>query len=350
MQKVLLWNPTPELENQVSQLDCIIIGKITEDSADVEQEIRDKCKYDAILIPYENFVATKKHLKEIYKIDNVYTYYEYKVLNEKEYVQENYHNFYDIFAYSNCKTYFYNKNVVIIGGGSGIGYACAEAFLRLGARVVIGSRNLERVVAAKKELSVFGKIECMQWSVDCIRDNSGKIAEAEKLMGGNIDILVNSAGKVANGSFFEMKESDFDSVFDTNIKGMYFLCQDMAQYWIEKKQEGNIVNVLSIGGFKPTVTPYGMSKWAGRGLTIGLGQMLAEYGITVNGVAPAEVATEFIGYKDGVTLARRYSKTGRITLPEEVASIVLYLSSFMGKQMPGKIIEIDGGDDTIKLF
>jgi NAD(P)-dependent dehydrogenase (short-subunit alcohol dehydrogenase family) len=78
--------------------------------------------------------------------------------------------------------------------------------------------------------------------------------------------------------------------------------------------------------------------------------LLAEYGITVNGVAPAEVATEFIGYNDGDTLARRYAKTGRISLPEEVASVAVYLASFMGKQMPGKIIEIDGGDDTIKLF
>jgi NAD(P)-dependent dehydrogenase (short-subunit alcohol dehydrogenase family) len=78
--------------------------------------------------------------------------------------------------------------------------------------------------------------------------------------------------------------------------------------------------------------------------------MLAEYGITINGVAPGEVATGFIGYQEGDTLARRYSKTGRISLPEEIASIVVYLASFMGKQMPGKIIEIDGGDDTIKLY
>lgn len=110
------------------------------------------------------------------------------------------------------------------------------------------------------------------------------------------------------------------------------------------------MNILSIGGYKAAVNPYGVLKWGGVGLTKGLGHVLAEYGITVDGVAPGEVATEFIGHKEGDTLARRYSKTGRITLPDEVASVVLCLASFMGKQMPGEVIKMAGGDETIKLF
>lgn len=349
MSKVLLWNPTLELENQVERLNCAVVGKIVQDGVNPDRKIMEKYEYDAILIPYENFIDTKRFLHETYNIDNVYTYYEYRVLNEQEYTQECYLNMYEIFADSAHKTYFSDKNIVIIGGGSGIGYACAEAFVRLGAKVVIAGRNREKLDNAKEKLK---RVECIQWSIDNIGTNKKKIAEVEKSFfgGKTIDVMVNSAGVASHGSFFEMKEIDFDRVFNTNTKGMYFLCQDMAKHWIEKKQKGHIVNVLSIEGMKPIVTPYGMSKWAGRGLTMGLGKMLAQYGIIVNGVAPAEVATEFIGYKEGKTLARRYAETGRITLPEEVASIVVYLASFMGKQMPGKIIEIDGGDDTIKLF
>lgn len=353
MKKLILYKPDDDMRAIITKMMDESI--VTVEAID-EKEIRrliEECgsDYESVIVPYDGHILHKKFLKEECQIENVQTVYEYRAANEESGIRHDYAVFHKNLVDVSGANYYLGKRVLIIGGTSGIGIACAKAFLLAGADVVIAGRNRSRMDQALSDLREFGdRVYAETWDISDIEHNPQKLMEAEKTVGAPVEVVVNSAGATTTSSFFDIKEDEYDCIMDTNLKGMFFFSQTLARYWINKKVKGSLVNILSIGGYKAAVNPYGVSKWGGVGLTRGLGHMLAEYGITVNGVAPGEVATEFIGHKEGDTLARRYSKTGRITLPDEVASVVLLLASFMGKQMPGEVIKMAGGDDTIKLF
>lgn len=361
--KIILWQPTKQLFANAEKLDFTneIIGQVweKEDSAE-NQEYENLAAgtlseeaFDYILIPYENFRQSRSILTETYKVDpaKIYTFEEFWVKDCEKQITETYYAKWESIRDSRVRD-FEGSNVVITGGGSGIGKECAHAFLSYGANVVILGRNRDKLEAVCKQYQELGNIQFMQWDISEIAQYDAKMTELLKLLDGRVDVLINNAGiwDVAGKSFFDVTEEAFDQVINMNLKSTYFMCQLFVKYFRENRRKGHIVNVASNTGILPTVKPYGLSKWGIVGLTKGLGRSLAEYGIVVNGVAPGEVATPLSNWTEGNCPARRANRTGRVPFPCEVAQTILYLSGYMGENIIGEVISCSGGDTTTNLY
>lgn len=158
----------------------------------------------------------------------------------------------------------------------------------------------------------------------------------------SIDILVNNAGVNFKG-MPNATEEEYDKVMDTNLKGVFFLSQMFGKYLVENKIHGNILNVASSSSLRPADSAYTLSKWGIRGLTLGLAKSLAQYGITVNGIAPGPTATPMM-IKDGRTnMANPHLPLGRFIMPEEIANMAVILISDMGRSVMGDIVYMTGG-------
>lgn len=242
------------------------------------------------------------------------------------------------------------RSALITGGTSGIGFAIAESFLRNGAKVVITGRSIQRVMAACKKLedidpSFKGRIKGIEMNSTIVDSFNSCFEKALSLCDGKFDILVNNAG-IGKGSFSSVTEEDFDSVIDTNLKGAYFLSRVFASYMKGKNYQGNILNVSSSSSLRPADSPYVLSKWGIRGLTLGLAKLLSPYGIVVNAIAPGPTATSMlVESKDDLTLES--SPEGRYATPEEIANLATVLVSNMGRMVVGDTLYVTGGAGLI---
>ncbi len=239
---------------------------------------------------------------------------------------------------------------LITGGTSGIGFEIARAFINAGATVVITGRNQDRLDKAiqlllsefKSDSVAFGVVMDMT-NPDCFKE---KVLEALAIVKKPIDILVNNAG--VNGcNFGKGEEKDYDLVLDTNLKGAFFLSQELARYMVDNKIQGNILNVASSSSLRPAVSAYGLSKWGIVGLTQGLARILTEHGITVNAIAPGPTATPMQGLQKGDEISLPANLTGRFALPEEIANMAVILVSNMSRMIVGDVIYITGGSGNI---
>jgi NAD(P)-dependent dehydrogenase (short-subunit alcohol dehydrogenase family) len=156
------------------------------------------------------------------------------------------------------------------------------------------------------------------------------------------DILVNNAGYVGGGSFGNTSESEYDAVLDTNLKGTYFLSQEVARCWIENGTHGNILNVCSASSLRPGDSPYIISKWGMRSLTVGMAKRLIKQGIVVNGIAPGITDTDRFthGEKD---IGKLSNPSGRMVTKEEIANMAVILVSSLCQMVVGDILYMTGG-------
>ena len=177
---------------------------------------------------------------------------------------------------------------------------------------------------------------------------------ATRVMGefGRVDILVNNAGVTRRASLLDMSEDAWDFVLDTNLKGMFFSIQAVAEHMIAQRY-GKIVNITSIAGKGWTDVGginYGASKAAIIQLTKACARALGSYGINVNAIAPGSVDTPIL-YVDRTAQqvqvykarATEHAAIGRLGLPEDIANGVLFLVSDHASFIDGQTIAIDGG-------
>lgn len=177
-----------------------------------------------------------------------------------------------------------------------------------------------------------------------------KVKEAEALFEENkIDILVNSAGVVVKHDFWGIDEKEYDGIMDTNAKGTFFMSQAVGKAMIEKQVKGHILNVTSSSALRPAWTPYQMSKWAVRGLTLGLADTLLPYGIVVNAIAPGPTATPMLGKTEDSSISEPNNPSKRYAMPEEIASMAVYMVSDAGGMIVGDTVYMTGGSGTITL-
>ncbi|ALU14863.1 short chain dehydrogenase family protein [Eubacterium limosum] len=241
------------------------------------------------------------------------------------------------------------KVALITGGSSGIGLEIAKSFVASGAKVIIAGKNENKLIEAVKEISK--QIEAVRYIVIDVTNTvliEKKVWEAAMLFKENkIDILVNSAGVVAHNSFMNMDEVEYDRIMDTNAKGTFFMSQAVSQLMIKKKIKGHILNVTSSSALRPAWTPYQMSKWAIRGFTMGLADVLLQYGIIVNAIAPGPTATPMLDKKEGDTIYNEKNPAGRYIIPCEIAALAVFMVSGAGDMVVGDTFYITGGSGTI---
>lgn len=239
-----------------------------------------------------------------------------------------------------------DKNIVITGGGSGIGFAIAKAALKQNANVIITGRNLNKLLLAKEKLNQ-DHVYCLEWDIADITIAEQKILECENILQSPIDVLVNNAGIQPQKFFPDVDEKEWDDVYSTNSKGTFFICEAMCKSWMKEPVRAyrKIINLSSQGGFVGATYPYRMSKWDIRGLTEGLGLQMADYGILVNGIAPGVVRTKMQSFsmKQGNNMYCNQNPLLRVALPEEIAELAVFMMSDSCNFMTGQTILVDGG-------
>lgn len=241
------------------------------------------------------------------------------------------------------------RNAFITGGTSGIGFEIAKAFINAGANVVITGRSLERTMKACERLHQ--ETGSQNRAFPIVMDNtkvsefSGHLQKAIELLGGKLDILVNNAG-VLGGHITNVTEEEYDSVLDTNLKGVFFLTKLVAEYMKENSIKGNILNIASSSGICPANSAYCVSKWGIRGLTEGYARSLAPLGIVVNGIAPGPTATPML-LNDTDDLYHSKVPLGRYAMPEEIANMAVIMVSNMARTIVGDIVYMTGGAGNI---
>ena len=241
---------------------------------------------------------------------------------------------------------------LITGGTSGIGFAIAQTMLDAGAVVVITSRSELRLHEACEQLRntnpiysdrVFGYVMDNR-KVNQLKKQFNDILT--QLKEKKIDILVNNAG-VQSGTFGFTTEEQYDFVLDTNLKGVYFLSQLVANYMRENHICGYILNIASSSSLRPANSPYIVSKWGIRGLTLGLAKMLIPYGIIVNGIAPGPTATPMLSHNESKGYGNDRNPMGRLIAPCEIANMAVILTSGLSRAIVGDVVYMTGGAGII---
>ena len=242
-----------------------------------------------------------------------------------------------------------DKTAVVIGGGGGLGEACAAALSQQGATVIVASRNLENLkkLAGKIQSGTGNKVDAMQVDVS---SSSSLISLADQVIDRHktVDVLVNAHGINAKMPATDIDEDKWDSLFNINVRGVMLACKIFGKHMIENKN-GKIINFSSVRGIRGTDggnMPYGATKGAVDMITRMLAAEWAIFNINVNAIAPSLVMTEMI--KKNVAperLEMLLSKTlfKRWITPEDVGPACVYLASKEADNVTGQIIYIDGG-------
>ncbi len=247
-----------------------------------------------------------------------------------------------------------DKSILITGGGSGLGKAMAEAFLHLGAHVVICSRNLEKLEKAAKDLA--GKTGHKPSVISCdVRnhEDAEKAIEYAEKQTGNLNVLVNNAA----GNFISPTERlsahAFDVILDIVLRGTKNMTLAAGKFWIEtKRQPVNVLNIVTTYAWTGSgyVVPSAAAKAGVLAMTRSLAVEWAKYGMRFNAIAPGPFPTK--GAWERLLpghLVERFDPAQRIPLKRtgeawELANLAAFLVSDYAAYINGEVITIDGGE------
>jgi 3-oxoacyl-[acyl-carrier protein] reductase len=241
-----------------------------------------------------------------------------------------------------------SRVVVITGGGTGMGRAIAEAFVRTGERVAILGRReevLREAAAALGARTSWRQVDVTR------REQVGEAIAAIVRRHGRLDVLVNAAGFVRGVSSdmpLEEAERNWDATVNANLKGAFLMAVAAAPHLT--RPGGRIINISSIaaftGGSRGGALDYAAAKAGLLGLTYGLARDLSAQGITVNAIAPGFV--EHTGFTGGWSAERvqqivAQTPVGRPGHVEDIAAAALYLASPQASFVTGEVLNVNGG-------
>jgi NAD(P)-dependent dehydrogenase (short-subunit alcohol dehydrogenase family) len=236
---------------------------------------------------------------------------------------------------------------VVIGGNSGIGLACAKAFAREGASVVLTGREAGTLEAAAAEIE--SDVLAIRADVGDLESHN-VVFEQVAARHGRVDVLFANAGTGGKATFADTRESHWDRVIDINLKGIYFMTQKLLPLL---RSGSNIVFTSSVATVKPRqgYSVYAASKAGVASFARSLGTELVTNGIRVNAVSPGPIDTPMFSrmpmtdddrerFRAGVAASNPMKRWGT---PEEVANAVLFLASDAASFITGIELPVDGG-------
>lgn len=253
---------------------------------------------------------------------------------------------------------FKNKNVIITGGGSGLGECIAEQFAIAGANIVIVDVNEKKAIEVAKRLSKYGtKTLATATDVTKYDDVENLMDNVNKTLG-SIDILINSAGICLLQPILDMSIKDLDAVIDIDYKGTVYCCKAALKY-MKNNKYGKIINMSSIAAklSGENASIYSSVKYGIISLTASLAREFAKDGININAILPGIIRTNmwedilddltkkgkkevkdetFIAYESGIP-------QGKAQEPIDIANMTLFLCTEEAKTITGQNIGVDGG-------
>lgn len=247
---------------------------------------------------------------------------------------------------------------MITAGASGIGRATALAFHAAGARVHVCDINAEALEALLGEhpglggslVDVGNEVEVERW-----------FGEALAVLGG-LDVMVNNAGTAGPAGHLEGLDSEaWRTTFDVNLHSTFYCCK-RALVPMKAARSGSIINISSTAGIMgyPLRTPYAAAKWAVTGLSKSLAMEVGDFGIRVNAICPGSISgarmdgviereARASGKSEEAVRAAYVSQCSLKTFidPEDIAAMILFLSSKAGAKITGQALSVDGDTHTL---
>jgi NAD(P)-dependent dehydrogenase (short-subunit alcohol dehydrogenase family) len=245
------------------------------------------------------------------------------------------------------------KIALVTGASSGLGAQFARTLAANGALVVLAARRVERLKDLRAEIEAEGgAADVVALDVTDLDSIAAAVARIES-ENGPIDILVNNSGVSTTQRLVDVSAVDFDHVFGTNVRGAFFVAQEVARRMIARARQqqdfrGRIVNIASVAGLKavPQIGLYCMSKSAVIQMTRAQALEWGRYGINVNAICPGYIRTEMneahwgtdAGQKLIAMLPRR-----RVGVPEDLDAVLLMLVADESQFINGAIVAADDG-------
>ncbi len=245
-----------------------------------------------------------------------------------------------------------DKVAIVTGGAAGLGKEIVKKLMQEGANVLIcdlhnNDEIQESIINLNKEYNA----KAIMVEADVSKEEDiNRIFDKALEEFHQVDIIVNNAGIWPTAYIKDMEVEDFRKTLDINLIGPFMLCKRMINYCIEEGRKGKIVNMVSQAAFHGSTSGhahYASSKAGLVGFTISLAREVAEYGINVNAVAPGIMESKMVSaIVDDPIRREKYLERiplKRIATPEEVARIVLFLTSNQSDYMTGATLDATGG-------
>ncbi|MGH6626189.1 MAG: SDR family oxidoreductase [Burkholderiaceae bacterium] len=244
----------------------------------------------------------------------------------------------------------------VTGASGGLGAQFARTLSRAGAAVVLASRRVEKLKDLRARIeSEGGDAHVLELDVTDHASVKSAVAHAETEVG-SIDILVNNSGVSTTQRLQDVAEEDYDFVFDTNVKGAFFVAQEVGKRMLARAQGsapgtytgGRIINIASMAGLRvlPQIGVYCMSKAAVVQMTKAMALEWGKYGINVNAICPGYINTEINSHhwqtEQGQKLIAMLPRK-RVGQPQDLDAVLVMLASGQSHFVNGAVIAADDG-------
>lgn len=255
--------------------------------------------------------------------------------------------------------YFQDKNVLVTGGGRGIGRTAALEFANGGANVAVADIDKSNANMTAEDIHRKGRRAVgLKVDVGNIKEINLMVEETVSSLGG-IDIFFNNAGITKHIDFFDIEEADWDQINRVNAKGAFFCIQRVAKQMVAQGRGGRIISMASIAGRgyrRASNSSYAASKGAVIAMTYSASSVLAANGINVNAICPGIVRTDMLKQilggrsdetgtpgEDLLNIMTEEIPTGRANEPEDIAAMAVFLAGPGGRNITGQAFNVDGG-------